>query len=76
MLYEVITVSFTVDESISSLNITSIAVTMETSTALLSGDVEETETDLFGEQTVLCGGVTALVLAGYETLVEARNNFV
>jgi ketol-acid reductoisomerase len=32
---------------------------------------EETETDLFGEQTVLCGGVTALVLAGYETLVEA-----
>jgi len=32
---------------------------------------EETETDLFGEQTVLCGGVTALVIAGYETLVEA-----
>src|SRR5437762_10019052 len=32
---------------------------------------EETETDLFGEQTVLCGGVTALTLAGYETLVEA-----
>src|SRR5688572_15785602 len=32
---------------------------------------EETETDLFGEQTVLCGGVTALVQAGYETLVEA-----
>src|SRR5687767_14401492 len=32
---------------------------------------EETETDLFGEQTVLCGGVTALVVAGYETLVEA-----
>src|SRR3989441_430210 len=32
---------------------------------------EETETDLFGEQTVLCGGATALVLAGYETLVEA-----
>src|SRR5437764_5029779 len=32
---------------------------------------EETETDLFGEQTVLCGGLTALVLAGYETLVEA-----
>jgi len=32
---------------------------------------EETETDLFGEQTVLCGGVTALVLAGFETLVEA-----
>src|SRR5436309_63243 len=32
---------------------------------------EETETDLFGEQTVLSGGATALVLAGYETLVEA-----
>ncbi len=32
---------------------------------------EETETDLFGEQTVLCGGLTALIMAGYETLVEA-----
>ncbi|MDZ7262856.1 MAG: ketol-acid reductoisomerase, partial [candidate division KSB1 bacterium] len=32
---------------------------------------EETETDLFGEQTVLCGGVTELILAGFETLVEA-----
>lgn len=32
---------------------------------------EETETDLFGEQTVLCGGVSALIMAGYETLVEA-----
>jgi ketol-acid reductoisomerase len=32
---------------------------------------EETETDLFGEQAVLCGGATALILAGYETLVEA-----
>ncbi len=32
---------------------------------------EETETDLFGEQTVLCGGCTALVQAGYEVLVEA-----
>jgi ketol-acid reductoisomerase len=32
---------------------------------------EETETDLFGEQTVLCGGLTALMQAGYETLVEA-----
>lgn len=32
---------------------------------------EETETDLFGEQTVLCGGMTALITAGYETLVEA-----
>lgn len=41
------------------------AGTMETSFA------EETETDLFGEQAVLCGGVTELVLAGWETLVEA-----
>ncbi|MFQ5846457.1 MAG: ketol-acid reductoisomerase [Candidatus Methylomirabilales bacterium] len=32
---------------------------------------EETETDLFGEQTVLCGGVSALIKAAYETLVEA-----
>ena len=32
---------------------------------------EETETDLFGEQTVLCGGAAALVTAGFETLVEA-----
>lgn len=32
---------------------------------------EETETDLFGEQTVLCGGVSALIQKGYETLVEA-----
>ena len=32
---------------------------------------EETETDLFGEQTVLCGGCTALVQAGFETLIEA-----
>jgi len=32
---------------------------------------EETETDLFGEQVVLCGGVTALIKAGFETLVEA-----
>ncbi len=32
---------------------------------------EECETDLFGEQTVLCGGLTSLILAGYETLVEA-----
>ena len=31
---------------------------------------EETETDLFGEQAVLCGGMTALIKAGYETLVE------
>lgn len=32
---------------------------------------EETESDLFGEQTVLCGGVSALINAGFETLVEA-----
>jgi ketol-acid reductoisomerase len=32
---------------------------------------EETETDLFGEQTVLCGGLVALMTAGYETLIEA-----
>jgi len=32
---------------------------------------DETETDLFGEQTVLCGGVTSLAQAGFETLVEA-----
>ncbi|MDQ3825621.1 MAG: ketol-acid reductoisomerase, partial [Actinomycetota bacterium] len=32
---------------------------------------EETETDLFGEQTVLCGGLTALVQAGFEVLTEA-----
>ncbi|MBI5167276.1 MAG: ketol-acid reductoisomerase [candidate division NC10 bacterium] len=38
---------------------------------LLTTFKEETETDLFGEQTVLCGGATALVKAGFETLVEA-----
>jgi len=32
---------------------------------------EETETDLFGEQAVLCGGATALILAGFETLIDA-----
>ncbi|OQA34077.1 MAG: Ketol-acid reductoisomerase [Betaproteobacteria bacterium ADurb.Bin341] len=32
---------------------------------------EETETDLFGEQTVLCGGLVELIMAGYETLTEA-----
>jgi ketol-acid reductoisomerase len=32
---------------------------------------DETETDLFGEQAVLCGGITELIRAGYETLVEA-----
>ncbi|MEY4949884.1 MAG: ketol-acid reductoisomerase [Pseudomonadota bacterium] len=35
---------------------------------------EETETDLFGEQAVLCGGLTELIRAGYETLVEAGYN--
>ena len=35
---------------------------------------EETETDLFGEQVVLCGGLTELVRAGYETLVDAGYN--
>jgi len=33
--------------------------------------LEETETDLFGEQVVLCGGLTELIMAGYETLVDA-----
>lgn len=32
---------------------------------------EETETDLFGEQSVLCGGLSSLIMAGFETLVEA-----
>src|SRR5439155_16349761 len=32
---------------------------------------DETETDLFGEQSVLCGGISALITAGFETLVEA-----
>ena len=32
---------------------------------------DETETDLFGEQAVLCGGITALIQAGFETLTEA-----
>jgi ketol-acid reductoisomerase len=39
--------------------------------ALQTTFTEETETDLFGEQAVLCGGATALVQAGFETLVEA-----
>jgi len=39
--------------------------------AIESTFAEETETDLFGEQVVLCGGVTALVKAAFETLVEA-----
>lgn len=38
---------------------------------LLTTFKEETETDLFGEQVVLCGGVTELIAAGFETLVEA-----
>ena len=38
---------------------------------LATSFAEETETDLFGEQAVLCGGVTALVQAGFETLTEA-----
>lgn len=38
---------------------------------LVSTFKDETETDLFGEQTVLCGGLTALIKAGFETLVEA-----
>ncbi len=41
------------------------AVVLETTFA------EETETDLFGEQAVLCGGITSLIKAGFETLVEA-----
>ncbi len=39
--------------------------------ALVTTFQEETETDLFGEQTVLCGGVTALIQGGFETLVKA-----
>jgi ketol-acid reductoisomerase len=39
--------------------------------ALETTFAEETETDLFGEQAVLCGGVSSLVTAGFETLVEA-----
>ena len=39
--------------------------------ALVTTFKEETESDLFGEQAVLCGGVTALVNAGFETLVQA-----
>ena len=39
--------------------------------ALKSTFTEETETDLFGEQTVLCGGLSELIKAGYDTLVEA-----
>ncbi len=39
--------------------------------AILTTFREETETDLFGEQAVLCGGATELVMAGYETLVDA-----
>jgi ketol-acid reductoisomerase len=39
--------------------------------ALETTFAEETETDLFGEQTVLCGGVTALIKAAFETMVDA-----
>ncbi len=39
--------------------------------ALVTTFAEETETDLFGEQAVLCGGVSELIKAGFETLVEA-----
>jgi ketol-acid reductoisomerase len=39
--------------------------------ALKTTFTEETETDLFGEQAVLCGGASSLIQAGYETLVEA-----
>jgi ketol-acid reductoisomerase len=39
--------------------------------ALKTTFTEETESDLFGEQSVLCGGISALVQAGFETLVEA-----
>ncbi len=39
--------------------------------ALLTSFAEETETDLFGEQTVLCGGVSALVRTAFEVLIEA-----
>ena len=35
---------------------------------------EETESDLFGEQAVLCGGLTSLIKAGFETLVEAATS--
>lgn len=38
---------------------------------ILTTFAEETETDLFGEQSVLCGGVSALIKAGFDTLVEA-----
>jgi ketol-acid reductoisomerase len=42
-----------------------------TAGAIETSFAEETETDLFGEQAVLCGGATELVTAGYDTLVEA-----
>src|SRR6266536_2992976 len=38
--------------------------------ALVTTFQEETETDLFGEQTVLCGGVSALIQSGFDTLVK------
>src|SRR5438876_3142244 len=42
--------------------------------ALATTFAEETETDLFGEQCVLCGGVSELIRAGFDTLVEAGYN--
>jgi ketol-acid reductoisomerase len=54
-----------------------IAIEMAKATGLTRAGViettyrEETETDLFGEQVVLCGGLTALIKAAFETLVEA-----
>ena len=52
-------------------SIASTAISPVALTRLETTFLEETETDLFGEQTVLCGGATALVKAGFETLVEA-----
>ncbi len=48
-----------------------IAIGSARAGVLVSTFKDETETDLFGEQTVLCGGLTALIKAGFETLVEA-----
>ncbi|MDO5851624.1 MAG: ketol-acid reductoisomerase [Methanobacteriaceae archaeon] len=54
-----------------------IALEMSKAVGLTKGGVlettfkEETETDLFGEQAVLCGGLTGLIVSGFETLVEA-----
>jgi len=49
-----------------------VAVAQDASAGMVTTTFgEETETDLFGEQTVLCGGVTQLIRLGFETLVEA-----